>query len=86
VGHAPGNSATNGQILIIDDATCTTQALPLAALPFAVAVNQVTNQIYTANIIANTISAIDGATLAATSFAARQEPAALAVNSTTNKI
>lgn len=54
--------------------------------PLAVAVNPVTNKIYVANHQSNTVTVVDGVTLATTTVATGIGPAAVAVNTTTNKI
>src|ERR1019366_940460 len=54
--------------------------------PQGLAVNTVTNKIYVPNSADNTVTVIDGATLATTVVAAGGDPIEVAVNSLTNQI
>ena len=91
--------ATNGSVTVIDVKTYTTTRITAGVCPSAVAVNPVTNRIYVANagqtsIVCGScfnrgsVTIIDGATNAATEIADpnAKYPAAIAVNTTTNKI
>jgi len=55
-------------------------------LPFAVAVNPVTNKIYVANIEVHTVTVIDGATNGTTTVSVGSHPVTVAVNPVTNKV
>ena len=74
---------------VIDGATNNTTTVAvgtLEALPHAVAVNPVTNQIYVANNSSNNVTVIDGATNNTTTVAVGTDTYAVAVNPTTNQI
>jgi DNA-binding beta-propeller fold protein YncE len=87
-----GNCQSMGSITVIDGVTNSTTKVtdPNANGPHAVAVNEVTNQIYVANFLSGNVTVIDGATNATTTVtdpnAAAIEPVAVAVNPMTNKI
>ncbi len=54
--------------------------------PLAIAINQVTNQIYVANWESGSISAIDGATYSVTNVTVNAQPVAVAVDPVRNQI
>jgi YVTN family beta-propeller protein len=60
--------------------------VPAGNVPYGVAVNSTTNQIYVANYSDGTVTVIDGANNNTTTVNVGVEPYAVAVNPTTNKI
>src|SRR4051812_37949478 len=70
------------------DATAQTISPPVAAgtSPFAIAVNPITNKVYVTNEASNTLTVMDGATLATTTVAIGARPLWLGVNPETNRI
>jgi len=81
VANQTGNSVT-----VIDGATNSTSTVNVDLNPVWIAVNQVTNQIYTANLGSNTVTAIDGATLNPTNITVGNSPSELVVDPVSNKI
>ncbi len=73
-----------GTLTIIDGASLTMRTLPIAG--DSVAVNSITNQIYVASSTDNTVTVINGATLATATITLGTPTYALAVNPLTNKI
>ena len=63
-----------------------TRTLATGSGPRAMAVNPVTNTIYVANEFSNSVTVIDGATLATASVSVGNRPQYIAVNSATNKV
>jgi YVTN family beta-propeller protein len=81
IGNGPGG------ITVIDGNSDTvTNTLPTGNLPFAVAVNPITNMIYMTNEASNTVTVVDGATLSTTTIPVGSNPLFIAVNPVTNKI
>ncbi len=75
----------SNNVTVIDGVTNGTTTVTAGNIPFAVAVNPVTNKIYVANE-GGPVTVIDGATNATTSIATGGTPVAVAVNVVTNKI
>ncbi len=67
-------------------ASSATQSVLVGRNPTAVAINSVTNKIYVANFLGNTVTVIDGATNNTTTLTTGVYPTALVVNEATNKI
>ena len=68
------------------EAQTVTTTVTAGTVPFAVAVNPVTNKIYVANNSSNDVTVIDGATNTTSTVTAGTGPTAVAVNPVTNKI
>jgi len=77
---------TGNSVTVIDGATNNTTTVNTDLNPDWVAVNQVTNQIYTANFGSNTVTDIDGATLTPTNITVGNSPSELVVDPVSNKI
>jgi YVTN family beta-propeller protein len=75
LGAAPGAAAQS-----------VVRTIPTGAEPRAIAVNGVTNKIYVANELSNSVTVIDGATQATTSVSVGNRPQHIAVNTATNRI
>ena len=75
-----------GDVTVIDGATNSTTKMNVAGDSIAIAVNPVTNKIYTANAYQNVVAVIDGSTNNVTTVPTDQYPSAVAVNPLTNKI
>ena len=77
----------SNDVTVIDGATNKTTAVAAGSIPFAVAINPVTNKIYVVNgDFGGSITVIDGATNATATIPAGEYPRVVAVNSATNKI
>src|SRR5689334_6175067 len=73
-------SGTLGRAIFADT------VIPAGSLPFSVAVNPVTNKIYVANNLSNTVTEIDGQTYVTTPINVGSAPTCIAVAPATNKI
>jgi YVTN family beta-propeller protein len=73
-------------VTVLDGATNNVTTITAGNYSYAVAVNSVTNTIYAANQIDNTVTVIDGATNKTTTLSVGKSPSAVAVNPVTNKI
>ena len=60
--------------------------VPVGSVPYAAAVNPVTNKTYIVNFISDNVTVIDGATFSTTNVTVGSHPVAVAVNSVTDKI
>jgi YVTN family beta-propeller protein len=80
------NGGHTGSVTVIDGADNSTATVDTGILPWAVAVNPVTNKIYVANRDNGTVTVIDGATDSTTTVSVGTGPDAVAVNPVTNKI
>ena len=85
---------TTATVTVIDGATNNTSTINAGVLPYFLAVNTVTNQIYVSNYCGNdlscnsmgTVTAIDGVTNNTRSINVGADPYALTVNPVTNKV
>ena len=80
---------TSNNVTVIDGASNHTASVQVGAGPVAVAVNPVTNRIYVANDLGNSVTVIDGATIPPAAVATVPVglfPSAIAVNPVTNKV
>jgi YVTN family beta-propeller protein len=73
-------------VTVIDGATLSTTTVTAGQVAEAVAVNTLTNKIYVANRLDNTVTVIDGSTLSTTSVPVGLGPDGVAVNQVTDKI
>lgn len=86
--NVDGSFDDEGSVTVIDGASNKTKAtVKVGAGPRALAVNQVTNKIYVANMLSDNVSVMDGATNKVTATVkAGSSPEDIAVNPVTNKV
>jgi YVTN family beta-propeller protein len=73
-------------VTVINGTTNDTATVTAGSIPYAVAVNLVTNKVYVVNRYGNSVTVIDGATNATATAATGAEPYAVVVNPVTNKV
>src|SRR5271154_6192546 len=80
------SAAVFAALALAAHAQTVTATVSAGSLPFSVAVNPATNNVYVTNYDSNTVTVIDGANNSTTTVAVGSNPSSVAVNPVTNKI